>query len=315
MKKKIEVTAKKVADAIAEGLKILQLTIDDVDVKILSSGGLFKKSVIELYYGEDLPEPIAAPIPEVKKEVKKDVVKDVKPIISPEAAKENKHVISPIINREIKPFITPETKKEVKPTALEVKKFERPIEEKRQQKPFERMGKTPEVVDRTEKSGKRYKTHESNAPTVEQLNGGKEYLANIIRLMNVEGTVEAVATDGADYNIVTQNSKIIGYRGEVLDSLQYLTSLKVNENSEKYCRVKLDGLDYRAKRKGILENLAVKLAEKCVRTGKRVSVDPMDSMDRRIIHAKLADNLDVITKSEGKEPSRRVVIYLRNEQK
>lgn len=73
-------------------------------------------------------------------------------------------------------------------------------------------------------------------------------------------------------------------------------------------RLRLDCNNYRAKREESLVALAKRMADKCARTGKKVSLEPMSSAHRRVIHAALTADDRVVTKSEGKEPSRRVVI-------
>ncbi|MCQ4637457.1 protein jag [Anaerovorax odorimutans] len=103
---------------------------------------------------------------------------------------------------------------------------------------------------------------------------------------------------------------VIGKRGQTLDAIQYLTSLVVNKENEKYVRVVVDAENYRAKREKTLEQLANRLAEKVVRTKKSVRLEPMNPYERKVIHATLQSNPNVTTKSEGEEPYRRVIIEL-----
>lgn len=104
---------------------------------------------------------------------------------------------------------------------------------------------------------------------------------------------------------------IIGKRGQTLDAIQYLTSLVVNKNSEKYIKVVIDAENYRAKRQKTLEQLANRLAAKVVKTKKYVRLEPMNPYERKIIHATLQKNPNIITRSEGEEPYRRVIIELK----
>ena len=104
---------------------------------------------------------------------------------------------------------------------------------------------------------------------------------------------------------------IIGKRGQTLDSLQYLTSLVVNKNQKEYVRIKLDTEEYRKRRKETLEILSKNIAYKVKKTRKSVSLEPMNPYERRIIHASLQNNKNVITYSEGEEPFRKVVIAYR----
>ena len=109
---------------------------------------------------------------------------------------------------------------------------------------------------------------------------------------------------------------IIGYRGETLDSIQYLVSLVVNKGHDiPYKRVILDTENYRKKREETLKRVADKTAYKVKKRGKAYKLEPMNPYERRIIHSQLQDRDDVYTYSEGEEPYRRVVVDLRNESK
>ena len=105
---------------------------------------------------------------------------------------------------------------------------------------------------------------------------------------------------------------LIGKRGQTLDSLQYLTNLAINKNSETYIKVKLDTENYRKRRKDTLENLAKNIAYKVKRTKKAVSLEPMNPFERRVIHSALQKDRYVTTHSEGEEPYRHVVVTLKN---
>lgn len=104
---------------------------------------------------------------------------------------------------------------------------------------------------------------------------------------------------------------VIGKRGATLDAIQYLTSLVVNKESEKYVKVVVDAENYRSKRQKTLEALANRLAAKVQKTKKFVRLEPMNPYERKIIHATLQQNPHVTTRSEGEEPYRRVVIELK----
>lgn len=104
---------------------------------------------------------------------------------------------------------------------------------------------------------------------------------------------------------------VIGKRGQTLDAIQYLTSLVVNKDKEKYIKVVVDAENYRAKRQKTLEQLANRLAAKVEKTGKYVRLEPMNPYERKVIHATLQKNNDITTRSEGEEPYRRVIIELK----
>lgn len=104
---------------------------------------------------------------------------------------------------------------------------------------------------------------------------------------------------------------LIGKRGQTLDSLQYLVSLVVNKDEEDYIRVKVDTENYRQRRKDTLENLAKNISFKVKRTGKAVTLEPMNPYERRVIHSALQNDRYVETHSEGEEPFRHVVVTLK----
>lgn len=105
---------------------------------------------------------------------------------------------------------------------------------------------------------------------------------------------------------------IIGRRGEIIDAVQVLAGAVANTGRNEYKRVVVDCGSYREDREETLRRVAHKLAAKAVRNGKRVRLEPMNPYERRIIHSALADNTEVTTKSEGKEPARFVVIIPKN---
>jgi len=107
---------------------------------------------------------------------------------------------------------------------------------------------------------------------------------------------------------------LIGRRGETLDALQYLTSLVVNSGKEDYTKIMLDTEDYRKKREDTLRQLAARLADRVLKSGKRVVLEPMNPYERRIMHATLQDYEKVYTYSEGEDPFRSVVVAVRDDE-
>ena len=142
----------------------------------------------------------------------------------------------------------------------------------------------------------------------------QSFLKELTHLMGVDVTV-AMGTD-AENNIFAQMTGdtlgiLIGRRGETLDALQYLTSLRINKGQDHYTRVTLDTENYRAKREDTLIRLANRMANRAVKTGRKVSLEPMNPYERRVIHSALQPNELVDTHSEGEEPKRHIVITLR----
>jgi spoIIIJ-associated protein len=104
---------------------------------------------------------------------------------------------------------------------------------------------------------------------------------------------------------------IIGKRGSTLDAVQCLASYVVNKDNSKYTRVIIDAENYRAKREKTLVNLANRLAGKVERTKKSVTLEPMNPYERKVIHCTLQNHPKVRTRSEGKDPYRKVIIELK----
>lgn len=142
----------------------------------------------------------------------------------------------------------------------------------------------------------------------------KTFLRDVLNSMGVKAEIRVKEEeDVLKINLVGPDMGIIiGYRGETLDSLQYLVSLVVNKEQEaEYKRVLLDTENYRAKREETLKRLANKTAYKVRKSGKSFKLEPMNPYERRIIHSALQNDQYVETFSEGDEPYRRVVINLK----
>ena len=140
------------------------------------------------------------------------------------------------------------------------------------------------------------------------------FLNQVFDSMNMEVSITAVYNaEEKEMNINMEGTDmgiLIGKRGQTLDSLQYLVSLVVNKKKDDYIRVKLDTENYRERRKETLETLAKNIAYKVKRTKRAVSLEPMNPYERRIIHDKY-----VVTRSDGEEPFRHVIISLKKEEK
>ena len=144
----------------------------------------------------------------------------------------------------------------------------------------------------------------------------QQFLQTLTVLMGVNVSV-AVSRDEEGNVLANMQGDtlgiLIGRRGETLDALQYLTSLLVNKGSEQYIRVTLDTENYRAKREEALTRLANRMANRAIKTGRKVVLEPMNPYERRILHSALQSNESVTTHSEGEEPNRHVVITLKND--
>ena len=140
------------------------------------------------------------------------------------------------------------------------------------------------------------------------------FLEGLLPLIGTEAT--PVLSDENEKIVITLSAEtakgVIGRRGEVIDAIQTLAGAVANTGRRDYKRVVVDCENYREEREETLKRVAKKLAEKAVRLGKRVRLEPMNPYERRIIHSALADSEEVTTRSEGKEPARYVVITPKN---
>lgn len=142
----------------------------------------------------------------------------------------------------------------------------------------------------------------------------RDFLDNLLKNMQIEAEIKIEESDNV-LKINLSGKKmglLIGYRGETLDAIQYLTSLAVNKNHElPHKKIILDTENYRSKREETLKGLAIKSANRVRKTNKSLKLEPMNPYERRIIHSALQNDKFVITHSEGEEPFRRVVIDLK----
>ena len=212
--------------------------------------------------------------------------------------------------KEIKPAPVVEKKvvKDTKPASVrnnvETKTEEKPVVDiqRKPKKKFDEIEKIePVSADRQEKA----KTD------------AIKFLTDVFKAMKLEASIN-VEFDAAENELsidvkAEDMGVLIGKRGQTLDSLQYIVSLAINKDSNEYVKVKLDSENYRIRRKETLENLAKNIASKVKRTGRQVSLEPMNSFERRIIHSALQGDPDCETFSEGNDPYRKVVVKPKNE--
>ncbi len=146
--------------------------------------------------------------------------------------------------------------------------------------------------------------------------------ANVVRdlmeKMRVKATVTAKigeAADDIDSRVILIDiqgddlSYLIGRHFEVLHSLQYITGLIVGREVGHWVPLVLDVQGYRQRRERQIRQMATRMADQVVKTGRRSSLEPMPATERRIVHLALRDNNQIMTESIGEEPNRKVVIY------
>ena len=101
---------------------------------------------------------------------------------------------------------------------------------------------------------------------------------------------------------------LIGRKGETLRSLQFLTRFIVSRQTGERANISLDVEGYDERRKQSLANLASRVAQRVVKTGRSIELEPMSARERRLVHVALAENTDVYTESSGEGRDRRVVV-------
>lgn len=281
MEKEFIYVAGTVDEAIKNGLADLGLKEEDVKIEVLEGGsagifGLFKKEArVKL-------SPLDS---EFKKEDKPKVEK-----------------------KEVKE-VKPEVKEEVK----EQKQEEKVVVKEEKETPV--VEKTTEVQEETVVEKEEVKEQKPKREDYIVKNQDKivSYLQNIVIAMGYPDATVEFSEDGNRHftlNIKTEEntSLIIGKRGSTLNSLQFLVNNYAKKFSSHFFRIEVDCDDYRESRKKTLEELALNLAKKSKKTGRPVELEPMTSVERKIIHNALTGIKNVETESRGDEPYRYLVI-------
>jgi len=139
------------------------------------------------------------------------------------------------------------------------------------------------------------------------------FLQEIFKTMHISITIDQQKDkEGALFNMSgSELGILIGKRGQTLDALQYLVNIVANRYSDSHIRILLDAENFRERRKKTLEELALRLAGRVIKTKKEVILEPMNAQERKIIHSELQNHPSVKTYSKGDEPNRRVVIALK----
>ncbi len=302
----VESSAKTMEEAISLGLEKLEASIADVTIDIIEEGtkgflGIGSKPfVVRLTVREEAEE-----ADDVLTEVHlEDAVKE--PEKAEKAEKKPARKQKP---KAEKPEATEKTEKQ--PKAEKPAKENKPKAEKKQPKAEEVKEEAAAAQADTENVPETVLCDPETAEGKAQ-----EFLLGLTSRMGVNVSVNAHRDEEGNVRVDMFGDTLgilIGRRGETLDALQYLTSLYVNRGQEGYTRVTLDTENYRAKREEALRRLANRMANRAVKTGRKVVMEPMNPYERRILHSALQQNDAVTTHSEGEEPNRHVVITLKQQ--
>ncbi|OLA34567.1 MAG: hypothetical protein BHW38_03390 [Firmicutes bacterium CAG:321_26_22] len=143
----------------------------------------------------------------------------------------------------------------------------------------------------------------------------KDTINEIISKMNTEANLEVRRRDNSiSITIFSDNNAIlIGKNGKNVSALQLLIRQMVNSNLKEPLSIIIDVGNYKEKRARNIEYLAKKLAREAYKTKTEITMDSMNSYERRLVHSALADDKYVYTESIGEEPNRKVVIKLKGE--
>ncbi len=154
----------------------------------------------------------------------------------------------------------------------------------------------------------------------ETLRVSREVVTDLVDKMKVRAKVTAVyrpPEDESDEQVVLVNvegndlSILIGRRSETLNALQYISSLIICKRLDRWIPLMIDVQGYRARRERQLRQMARRVAEQAIHTGRRQMLEPMPANERRLIHLELRDHPQVATESIGEEPNRKVTIFLK----
>ena len=278
MEKEFIYVAGTVDEAIKKGLTDLGLKEEDVKIEVLEGGsagifGLFKKEARVKLSPLDSEFKIEARVEKEVKEVKTEVKSEVK-----EEKQEEKVLV--------------QEQKEV-PVVEETTEVQEEVVSQKEEVKEQRPKREDYIVKNQDKI--------------------VSYLQNIVIAMGYPDATVEFSEDGNRHftlNIKTEEntSLIIGKRGSTLNSLQFLVNNYAKKFSSHFFRIEVDCDDYRESRKKTLEELALNLAKKSKKTGRPVELEPMTSVERKIIHNALTGIKNVETESRGDEPYRYLVI-------
>lgn len=248
-------TGKNVEKAIEDALTKLNTTRDNVDIKIIETGGLFKKAQVVVTLSEEY----------LQSQKQKEKKQEEKPVIKP--------------------------KEEEKPQP-KFEKIEKVVAESVSEKPAKFEEKSTAENDENEAQK------------------GKEFLESFLKIAEIEGTVEVKENEDEIFYTVTGEkvSQLIGYRGESLNSLQFLITVINGKNNRRNKHVRLDIDNYRQKRQETLETLARRVSKKVLKTGHQTRLEPMTAYERRIIHTTVQEFEGLTSLSRGEEPHRYLII-------
>ena len=300
--KSYEFQARTVEKAIEKGLAELGKSKFDVDIKILESGGLFKKAKVQISFDDKDEFSLDNLFGEEKSEKPQEAEKVEEPIKEQETQ-------------------THECKETEEPTEEVLEETLVHLEVEPENLDSEEREETPEVQEKP----KRERVYTNNK-------GSKEFIEGLLSHMGVSGTVEIEEQEEHSKAVISteQAGAVIGYRGECLSAIQYLSNIfggsqgaqKINEalidiieqkKNKTAKRLIVDVADYRERRDDSIKDMADRMARKVLKMRKSIKLKPMNAYERRIIHSYLQKFDGVTTHSVGVEPHRCLIIDIKRD--
>ncbi|NJK81330.1 MAG: KH domain-containing protein [Chloroflexaceae bacterium] len=185
------------------------------------------------------------------------------------------------------------------------------------------------VDDDSEGEAEAFVADEVDAPAVGPTNSqdvaalARSILEELLKHMDIHGYVTAVHShdpglQGSTEETITLHVEgadeqamglLIGRRGETLASIQFLINLMVSRKVRKWPQMVVDVGNYRQRRRESLEGLARRMAERVRQTGRSITLEPMASYERRLVHLALREDATVYTQSTGEGEGRKITIY------
>lgn len=152
---------------------------------------------------------------------------------------------------------------------------------------------------------------EENQEDQEAIQHVHDYLKRVIQAMGIDDATVELSQDSEQvlFDITTEDAGlVIGRHGKVLNGLQRLAQIQLHQHADNKLYVRVDAENYRSRRRGTVQHLAEKTANKVKQTNQPVILEPMPAHERKQIHRYLHHHSGVKTHSEGKEPNRYLVV-------
>ena len=284
-----EFSGKNVQKAIEEGLNKLKLEKDNVDIKILDTGGFFKKARVKLIISEEIynnseESKKLFTLTNIEKNVSNDEVKE-----------KNK------LEKESKPERESKFEKGNKPEKENKLEKENKIinSQQKDKKDFQKDNLISDTKTSSEKS--------------QQFGECEKFLQGLLKISKIDGYVNGSENETEiNFEIKGKNlSRLVGIKGQGLNAIQYLLSTISSKYFKNSKRVYFDIDGYKNKKKLSLENFANKMALKVMETNEKICLKPMTAYERRIVHTIIQGYPKLISISTGEEPYRVLTIDMK----